>query len=47
MNRLAENIVIPIRRSAERDLATEMDALLLAGSLDCNCEVLRRLRGSG
>ena len=46
-NRGYAQLVIPIRRSAERDLAAEMNAFALPAAADCNCEVLRRLRGSG
>ena len=40
-------VVIPIRRSAERDLATPFDAHSCRNASHSKCEVPRRLRGSG
>ena len=40
-------VVIPIRRSAERDLAVARDAFQFERSVDYKSEVPRRLRGSG
>ena len=40
-------VVIPIRRSAERDLAVAIVISRARGTVDCKSEVPRRLRGSG